>query len=89
MGERLGHTQRVLPWCSVCNRGYPARAWAGCRQLVGALKVHLRGTPCRAFGVSMKVQVADQSGHAELVLNSVGLRLAMGELFDGVEVPAG
>ena len=137
-----------------------------------ALKVHLKGTPCRAFGVSMKVQVAndavfypdvfvtcdpqdlktdmvfrspslivevlsgstqaynrglkftayrqlaslqeyvlidpdtrqvevyrrnerqnfeliDQSGQAELVLDSVGMRLAMAEVFDGVEEPAG
>ena len=137
-----------------------------------ALKLHLKGTPCRAFGVSMKVQVADeavfypdvfvtcdeadlrtdmvfrnpslivevlsgstqaydrglkftayrqlaslqeyvlvdpdnrrvevyrrnerqnfelidQTGNAELVLDSVGMQLAMAEVFDGVEEPAG
>ncbi len=30
-------------------------------------------------------ELVDQSGHAELVLDSVGLRLAMAEVFDGVE----
>ena len=29
--------------------------------LSAALKVHLKGTPCRAFGVSMKVQVANDA----------------------------
>ena len=155
-------------------------AAAGARRVHGlvagnlsvALKVHLKGTPCRAFGVSLQVQVGnealfypdvfvtcdaqdlksdrvfrspslivevlsdstqaydrglkftayrqlaslqeyalidpdsrrvevyrrnerqnfeliDQTGQAELVLDSVGLRLAMAEVFDGVEEPAG
>ena len=33
-------------------------------------------------------ELIDQSGHTELVLDSVGMRLAMAEVFDGVEVPA-
>lgn len=80
--------------------------------LAAALKSHLKGSRCRAFAVSMKVQVGedalfypdnrrvevfrrnergnfelvDQTGADELVLDSVGLRLAMAEVFDGVEV---
>ena len=34
-------------------------------------------------------ELIDQTGHAELVLDSVGMRLAMAEVFDGVEEPAG
>ena len=34
-------------------------------------------------------ELIDQSGQAELVLDSVGMRLAMAEVFDGVEEPAG
>ena len=34
-------------------------------------------------------ELIDQTGQAELVLDSVGMRLAMAEVFDGVEEPAG
>ena len=34
-------------------------------------------------------ELIDQTGNVELVLDSVGMRLAMAEVFDGVEAPAG
>ena len=34
-------------------------------------------------------ELIDQTGNVELVLDSVGMRLAMAEVFDGVEEPAG
>ena len=37
----------------------------------------------------LNFELIDQTGQAELVLDSVGLRLAMAEVFDGVEEPAG
>ena len=46
-----------------------------------ALKVPFRGTPCRAFGVSMKVQLANDAVFYPDVFVT--------EVFDGVEVPAG
>jgi Uma2 family endonuclease len=36
----------------------------------------------------MNFELHDQTGHAELALESVGLRLAMEDLFDGVEPDA-
>lgn len=37
----------------------------------------------------LNFELIDQTGHADLVLDSVGLKLAMAEVFDGVEEPAG
>ena len=60
--------------------------------LAAALHGHTKGQGCRTFVVEVfrrnerqNFELHDQTGHAELVLDSVGLRLTMDELFDGIE----